>query len=311
MLLSEYAVTPDVFDTTSYASDEVCGLYLQTIKEVLLTEGIVRDLRDGEWSRLLAGTGRPWHGRAKELLRKLATQQRLIRFEPLRAAAPGTDGEWCEEALETHLRRALYGVIVTARVPVASRANPVVATVDALTAAPWWQARSPSMRLTRTIAAYRVALDPLLRHANSLMFIDPHLDPSLHAYRDFVTLLVAAGGRAPAPLIELHRVCYAGSGVNRVVLTPVVLEAAFRQPLANALQVAGIAAEVFIWDDFHDRYVISDLMGILVPNGFDTTGAPNSQTTWSRLGRPERDDIQREFDPNAGRHVLLRRFRVP
>jgi hypothetical protein len=143
------------------------------------------------------------------------------------------------------------------------------------------------------------------------MFIDPHLDPSLHAYRDFVTLLVAAGGRAPAPLIELHRVCYAGSGVNRVVLTPVVLEAAFRQPLANALQVAGIAAEVFIWDDFHDRYVISDLMGILVPNGFDTTGAPNSQTTWSRLGRPERDDIQREFDPNAGRHVLLRRFRVP
>ena len=43
-LLAEYALTPDVFDATSYNSEEVCGLHLQTLKEVLLNEGLVRDL---------------------------------------------------------------------------------------------------------------------------------------------------------------------------------------------------------------------------------------------------------------------------
>ena len=40
-LLAEYALTPDVFDTTSYTSEEVCGLHLQNLKEVLLHEGLV------------------------------------------------------------------------------------------------------------------------------------------------------------------------------------------------------------------------------------------------------------------------------
>ena len=31
-LLSEYAITPDVFDVGSYSSEEVCGLHLQALK---------------------------------------------------------------------------------------------------------------------------------------------------------------------------------------------------------------------------------------------------------------------------------------
>ncbi len=48
-----------------------------------------------------------------------------------------------------------------------------------------------------------------------------------------------------------------------------------------------------------------------VQNGFDTTTAPNAQTTWTRLGRRDRDDIQREFDPASNRHTLRARFRIP
>ena len=32
-LLADYAITPDVFDVTSYSNDEVCEARLETIRE--------------------------------------------------------------------------------------------------------------------------------------------------------------------------------------------------------------------------------------------------------------------------------------
>ena len=40
---------------------------------------------------------------------------------------------------------------------------------------------------------------------------------------------------------------------------------------------------------------------------FDTP----STMSWSRVGRKDRDDIQREFDPACNRHTLRHRFSVP
>jgi hypothetical protein len=79
----------------------------------------------------------------------------------------------------------------------------------------------------------------------------------------------------------------------------------------NDLASAGIQVEIFIWDDHHDRYLITDLIGIGMENGFDTTTDPNAITTWMRLSRATRDDIQREFDPACVRHALRHRFSVP
>lgn len=71
-LLADYAITPDVFDVTSYSHPDVCDAELRNLKEVFLTEGLVRDLRAGEWRRLFANDGRPWHHRGMELLKNLA-----------------------------------------------------------------------------------------------------------------------------------------------------------------------------------------------------------------------------------------------
>src|SRR5918999_6222180 len=90
-------------------------------------------------------------------------------------------------------------------------------------------------------------------------------------YRDLVQLLQSAGVRGPAPLIEVHRVCYVGSGRSRQILNSSEIEENFRNQLLRITQAAGLVVEVFIWDDFHDRYLVSDLVGISLPNGFDTT----------------------------------------
>ena len=79
-LLADYAITPDVFDVMSYPNEEVCEARLELIREPLLTESLVRDIRDGEWRRFIENPARAWHRRGKELIRKLATQGRLVQF---------------------------------------------------------------------------------------------------------------------------------------------------------------------------------------------------------------------------------------
>ena len=79
-LLADYAITPDVFDVMSYQNEGECEARLELIREPLLTEGLVRDIRDGEWRRFIENPARAWHRRGKELIRKLATQGRLVQF---------------------------------------------------------------------------------------------------------------------------------------------------------------------------------------------------------------------------------------
>jgi hypothetical protein len=70
-------------------------------------------------------------------------------------------------------------------------------------------------------------------------------------------------------------------------------------PARTCCAAAKLSAEVFFWDDFHERYLIADVIGISVPAGFDVTSKPEEFSTWGRLGRADKDKIQRMFDPAA------------
>ena len=266
------------------------------------TEGVVRDLHAGAWRALLAGEERPWHRRGKELVKKLATQGRLISSPPELPAVPGDDMAWCKEALASHARLGLTGgIIVTGPIKEAYRSEALVARVDRLDGAAWWRSRSSAIRLQRTAQAYRQHLDLILRCANSIQFIDPYLNPAKDQYQDFADLLAGAGSRTPAPHVEIHR--RRGADFDQ-------LESDFRDTLGKKLQAAGLQVDVFVWDRFHDRQLISNLIGILLANGFDTSRRADL-TMWTRMGSRERDDVQREFDPASGRHHLHHRFRIP
>ena len=314
-LLADYAITPDVFDVTSYPTEGECAARLETIREAMLTEGLVRDLRAGAWRGLVRGGARPWHRRGQELVKKMATQGRLLPFEPALPGRPADDRDWCAEALATDAERPFRGgVITTESVKGAYADDRRVARIDRLPSAPWWAARSPSVRLGRTLAEYGRHLELVLRFSKSLMFIDPHLDPDKPRYSSFATLLQQAGNRGPAPRVEIHRVCYEGSGPARewpLTGDPSYFKRKFRNALAGPLGAAGLRAEVFVWRNFHDRYLISNLVGISLPNGFDVSGAAaGDSTTWARLGRDTRDEVQREFDPAARPDRLVDRFEV-
>ena len=113
-LLADYAITPDVFDVASYSTPGECEARLDNIRQVMLTEGVVRDLRDGEWHGIFEPDTRQWHRRSAELVKKLATQGRLVSYPPALPDPPLDDRDWCTEALASRNTRPFTGgVIVT------------------------------------------------------------------------------------------------------------------------------------------------------------------------------------------------------
>lgn len=310
-LLYEYAVTPDVFDVGSHSHEDVGTERFEYLKEVFLQEALLRNLRAGEWLCALKNNERPWHKRGMELLKKVVTQNRLRLAEKALETAPASDADWCREALASHKISPLTGVITTAMVADDVGPHPMLARIERLRSSQCWSSRTPSVRLARCQAAYEDQVRLIMHCANSLMLIDPHLDPSQERYADVLPLLLLAQGRQPAPRIEIHRVIYVGSGQNRQLINTAEWENRFRHAWGNDLSAAGLEVEIFIWDDHHDRYLITDLIGIEMGNGYDTTRNPNDITTWSRISRKDRDDIQREFDPACNRHTLRHHFVIP
>ena len=295
-LFSEYAVTPDVFNLACYKSRDLGKTHIGQLQQVFLTEGLVRDLRNGAWQKfVLENDCDKW---VKKVLKNLKLNGRLVPSNPELSHTPQTDSEWCKEALASHDTTPLNGIIVSDAVERIHK-NSLVSSMNKLLFrnVKWWSPADSSLRLKRTIKDYKDALKLILRHANSIMFIDPYIDPEQPNYSDFIQLLEAAGNRSPQPFVEIHRKSLRGSGKNAPLWDQKNMENTFRKKFGPALLQSNLEVKVFVWDDFHDRYLISDLIGIQMSNGFDTSTGP-LQTIWSRIGRTDRKDVESDFDSN-------------
>ena len=314
VLLSEYALTPGIFNARSYSTEEVAAIRLNSLKDVLLYQGLVRNLRNGEWLETVQHDDFCLHFAGKELLKKIIKQNRLHNFPAVLANMPKTDNDWCGEALASHSKDAekpLDGIITTLDVSENYRNNQMVSAIDKLGSASFWDPQNTSVRLNRNLCDYTRHLRLILERSNSIMFIDPHLDPTRTQYQNFIKIIELICNRKYMPLIEIHRVWYFGSGRTTQIIANEEWENRFKSSLSPICNKAGLKIKVLIWDDFHDRYLISDLMGISLLNGFDESRRTEVKTTWSRLSRNDRDDIQREFDTANHQHKLRGSFLLP
>jgi hypothetical protein len=312
-MLKEYSLIPDIFDHTQYSSEVICGLQLNNIKCLVMHEGIASNLCYGAWSKYLHTNKERFHKAGIELIKSLRTGNRLTRRPQSGGAVPATDVEWTIEALSSHTSNSLDGILVAHSNAQNFLEQQIVSSIETLESCDWWNNRSESVRLLRRTIDYKNVLKLLLKNANSLMFIDPHLDITRSGYSEFHEMLLAAerSNHNLNPKIEIHRVCYYGSGPKKVIESNQNWETSFKRVLSPILQPKGLKVEVFIWDNFHDRYLISNLIGISIPNGYDVTTDPNDFTTWTRLSIKTADDIQREFDPASNRHQVKHRFIIP
>lgn len=294
-MIDEYAITPDVFDPAAYSNAAFIEMCLPHLKDPLLHEALVRDLCGGGWSQFCMEHSSSLHRLCKEIVRKLAQNNRLRRFPQHNKTAPVSAADWCQEGLGTSTADALTGIIAS-HITKQNFAQGEVASIEKLTGISWWQSRSPSTTMDRKTAEYQRVLHRVLMQANSLMFVDPNLDPSSYNYREFVQLLAPLARRQIKPRIEIHRSFCKGDGAARTFPTEMEWKNNFAG-FGSDLSSRGLSAEVFFWDDFHIRLLVSDLVGVNLEAGFDVTAKADDKTIWTRLGRSDKDDWQKKFDP--------------
>lgn len=298
-MLLNLVITPDVFTEAGYSSADRCPDCLGQLRRILLEESLVRDLRNGEWSAHLQNPATPCHKAGRELVEALLKQGRLRRVDGNLPTPPEEPSQWCWEALASHKRETSDGIIAGAQT--AAEADSLeVCAAERMHESQWWQGRSCSLTVNRCAEDYLRQLNPILRRARHVMFIDPHLDPSKPHYAEFRRILETMRGLDPRPLIEIHRSVYDSSGGERREVNERQVRDKFTN-LDHQLCAAGLKAEVHVWDRFHDRFLITNLVGILLSNGFDGPAYKDERTRWARLSPPDRDGVQREFDPSYSR----------
>lgn len=337
-LISDFAITPDVFDLDSYSNEEVCRVYLKNLEEGLTSGGFVRDLGDGQWSHyLLSRIGtegakktdgekdRNWHFMGRDIIRKLASQGRLISYKTMLESSPTSDIDWCEEALRTHKREPLVGgVVVTEKTKKSYDSEKRVQQIDRLfsdekSKTKWWWSmlKEPSVQLTRSAEDYEQHLGPILRFASFIKFFDPHLDFRKKRYKVLLNLLIKmakerASENGP-PKITIHRSSSEGSGSNLRHLDRDAFRRNFER-VTKPIHQQGLNIEVFFWDKFddrgkfHDRFMISNLVSASLTNGFDTD---KGDVVWSRMGNQIRSKVEGQFQKNGSRYKFAGRFKLP
>ncbi len=238
-MLDEYALVPDIFDPAAYSNPAFIEMCLPHLNEPLLQEALVRDLRDGGWSRFCLERSGGLHRLCKEILRKLQTNNRLRRFPSQPGATLTSAQHWCQESLSVNGMDALTGIIA-AHTTKQQFPQTEVASIEKLAGSVWWQRRSPSITVDRKTDDYLAVLHRVLLQANSLMFIDPNLDPNSSNYREFHQLLRPLASRAVKPHIEIHRSFCKGDGRARTFPTETDWKMRFHS-LGDTLKLSGLS----------------------------------------------------------------------
>jgi len=297
-------MTPEALAEARSSSTAALELGIGCLNDLCRAEGIFADMRNGRWSQATDAVG----PLAKQFLTFAKKNRRLIVTPPQLPPDPEGDEWWLWEAQKLHETYPCRAII-THRELAANYPDAPVVSIERLNQTDWWEMRSPSKPVNRTTAGYLQTLDLVLRHANSLMFVDAYIDPLAPSYQEFPQLLLSAGANGRRPLIEIHRASWHKvGGQNQVQSLPQWM--ADFEPWSNRLAAAGLKATVFLWERMHDRYLITDLVGITVPYGFDISADANETSTWTRLGPTERDRQQREFDIACDLHRRVGCFEI-
>lgn len=316
-MLHEFAVSPDIFLSSAFGVKTDLGAFLpgETHGQLALTSllkgierfGVIRNLSGGKWWGVLDGRKDGLHPRSREVLKKLNSNGRVVDAPARIAGSPTAEKDWLAEAVASHDAEPkitrFFGTDEFCASLKAVDHKHLPAGISRIPYCLPFSGGGCSIKVKRNIDAYIEVLRPLIKYSRSLMFIDPYLDLAAPNYKDFVTLLETIASINPDAEVELHRQIKVTQG--QTMLTASAWKQRFAQVIAANPALKKLSINVFVWDEFHDRYLVSNLMGISVPYGFDTTGKDEA-TRWSMLSTEDANDVREEFtegDPRKRRKL--------
>jgi len=301
MLLYEFAMTPDLFDPLVVGLNPRLEIILVELLRGMCDNGLVANLHNEGWHKhvisRLRGLSPELQHQVIECFNTLYDRNRLVAHPARNGGDPADDHDWLELALVSHRRIPFHSIFLSqGLLDLRLQCDPTfqeAACIEFSCAlnSPLWRGRSQTLPLTQSLADYRRALTPILRHARALTLVDPYLTP--HERRFYGTVELCAqllgqrGFETRAGRIHIH----AGDPTARTarnqepVRDRLAAWASRLQPLVRRFRHR---FKVFLWgrrpggELFHDRYILTDQCGISVPAGLDYRNPP-SRTTWTLL----------------------------
>ena len=162
-MLYEIALTPDALNRSLCGSPEVWRLVMGELGRFLQQDGLIRNLRNGDWLQSIsAGELDPL---AREILELAKKEGRLTRATPQLKTVPGNAEEWCWEAEASRAVTPLAGIVVGQQAMEGRDESQGLTLIERLTGANWWRERRGSVRLFRSGLEYQRVLGPLMRHS--------------------------------------------------------------------------------------------------------------------------------------------------
>jgi hypothetical protein len=316
-MLQEFAFSPDVFFPDAFgvraangeliAAENHGHLALAALWKGIERFGVIRNLGAGLWAKTLDIRQEELHVRSREVLKKLRSDGRIVSAGVYSFITPTYEMDWLDEALASHKADPeishFFGTDFFCESIKAVEYQQLPKGISKIPFCAPFSGGGCSIKVERNLAAYISALRPLIKYSRSLMFVDPYLDLNAPNYQDFLGLLREIALINPGVAIELHRQIKPAHGEQ--IISPAIWKQRFENTIASDPFINNLKIKVFIWDEFHDRYLISNLMGISVPYGFDTT-KKREATRWSMLSPQDSDDVRQEFtegDPQRRRRL--------
>lgn len=303
-MLYEYSITPDVFDPALLENDQAAAVILTQLLRGICENGMISDLHKSGWSRDIAKRIEeiPSHKiktNVMKLLEVLKDRKRLVRH-PRAANDPADDMQWVELAREAHGRAPLDAIVLTPNLRARCGIDDevLVGLGDVLDSAPWLNRRR-SATIKQREADYRSLLPKILRHAKRLWLIDPYFRPDRRQWTDTIeicaSLMGQRGGELLRGIIEIHT---GDPGKRNTPLSPKDEMTAWDQWKKNHFAPNyPHTLSVSMWAKFddgervHDRFLITDQVGISIAGGLDCITPPAgipSDTVWTLLDERDR-----------------------
>jgi hypothetical protein len=255
------------------------------------------------------------------LLTKLHDRGLIVPRNKETAACPRNDKEWLNEAIASHERQNLYGII-SRKASIDARPNcPACTTsIEDVLLNPLWNGRQQSRRVPRTASGFEAALTPVLGTARSVMLIDPYIAFRVHRGNvEFLEMLEVVdrclmpdNRRCPLSLIEIHTVD-APEIANDAY--PKIIEKIKRA--MPKLRSSNATFTFMAWQErpnglrFHNRRILTNHAAISCPWGLDIHDQPKNiagEDEWSLLEENVRDAIWQEFQQNTSPYDLKQKL---
>jgi hypothetical protein len=310
-MLSEVSISPSLLFSESYGSDYAHKLGMGVLRSALLETALTHNLWNGSFA---SDTYRNPNISAagKKLLQAMKQRNRLVETPPAASTEqkPSDPISWTREAVSSHRGGApVCSILACAAV---KRVFADEATVEDLADTDEWTEKVNRRSWLPPLNAeeYLSLMRPVVSNARHLKLVDAYFNPRSSTYADFtgglVTLITHRSQRLAKPVMEFH----SGHLSEDKRLMPQQEVRDRYAPLSSALRDLGLTADVTIWSDLHDRYLLTDLGAYVLGNSLTSSKDFDKRNTWARLDEKDANELNTLYTPEVRPNKVVYRLTI-